>query len=52
MKVRATVSFCGPVSLCKGQSAELPEEAARELIRCGYAEEVKEESKARKRKSE
>lgn len=41
MKVKATVSFAGAaVSMFPGEIRDIPEEAAAELIGCGYVEAV------------
>ena len=41
MKVKATVSFAGAaVSMFPGEVRDIPEEAAAELIGCGYVETV------------
>ena len=39
----ANVSFAGKVSMYKGEVRELSEEAASELLRCGYISEVESE---------
>lgn len=36
MKVRATVSFAGKVSMAAGEARDIPEEVAAPLLRCGY----------------
>lgn len=53
MKVRATCSFAGAVSMAKGESRDLPEPIAAPLLKCGYLKEVvpsvkKNPSKAKK----
>lgn len=47
----ANVSFAGKVSMYKGEVRELSEEAASELLRCGYisVEPEKEEAHETKR---
>ena len=39
-KYKATVGFCGIVSMYQGEVRELPEEIAAELLACGYIEEA------------
>ncbi len=39
----ANVSFAGKVSMYKGEVRELSEEAASELLRCGYISKVEPE---------
>lgn len=43
MKVKARKTFSGTINMEKGQIKECPEQAARDLINIGLAEEVKEE---------
>lgn len=46
MKVKATVSFSGRISMRKGQEADIPPSLAREYIDCGYLKEVGKTKKA------
>lgn len=55
MKVRATVSFAGSVTMAVNEVRELPEAVASPLISCGYlipAEEAKKQAKKPAKKSE
>lgn len=47
MKVKAKVSFCGVLSMAKGQEAEIPEsEELSDLLAAGYVEEIKDGAKS------
>lgn len=53
MLVKAKVSFCGKVSLGLGQTADLPDDLAHELISGGYVAKYNgEDEKAAKEKEE
>jgi hypothetical protein len=46
MKIKALVSFAGAFSMYKGEVKEYGDEAVlQDLLKAGYIEEVKEESK-------
>ena len=51
MKVRATVSFCGEVSMMKGEVGVIPDLPARALLKAGYVEEIKPEKKRKEKKN-
>jgi len=40
MKVIATLSFAGVVTMYKGECKDIPEDTAADLIKCGYVEAV------------
>lgn len=54
VKVRALTPFAGLVTMGIGEVREIPDEIARDLVSCGYAEEVEtaagEEDEAPKKK--
>ncbi|MEA5151602.1 MAG: hypothetical protein VB039_03235 [Oscillospiraceae bacterium] len=45
MKYTASVSFCGALTMAKGQTAEVPDETALPLVECGYLEAAEQEKK-------
>lgn len=46
MKVRATVSFSGRISMRKGQEADISPSLAKEYLDCGNLKEVRKTKKA------
>lgn len=52
MAYRALISFSGLVSMVKGEVREIADEAvAKDLVRCGYIEDLSEKQKAAAAKS-
>ena len=50
MKVRALISFASTeATIAPGQEAEISNEVAKDLIACGYVEEVKEVKPTKKK---
>lgn len=49
-KIKALVGFAGVVTLAAGQTADVTDEAAADLLKAGFAEEVAEEKAAPKKK--
>lgn len=45
MKYKATCTFAGKVSMRRGESREIPDAVAKPLLRCGYLEKVRENTK-------
>ena len=43
MKVKATVSFAGELSMAAGEVRDVPKDVAAPLLKCGYLEAVKQE---------
>lgn len=41
MKVKATVSFAGELSMAAGEVRDVPRDVAAPLLKCGYLEAVK-----------
>lgn len=41
MKVKATVSFAGELSMAAGEVRDVPKDVAAPLLKCGYLEAVK-----------
>ena len=41
MKVKATVSFAGELSMAAGEVRDAPKDVAAPLLKCGYLEVVK-----------
>lgn len=46
MKVKATVSFAGPVTMAVNEVRDLPEEVASSFLSCGYVVPVEGEDNA------
>lgn len=40
MRYKALVSFCGPLTMSRGQERELDEKQAENLVKCGYLRPV------------
>lgn len=49
MKVKANVSFCGQVSMYKGEVRELNSSLANPLIKCGYLTKIQNTAKKNKK---
>ena len=49
MKVKANVSFCGQVSMYKGEVRELNNSLATPLIKCGYLTKIQNTAKKNKK---
>ena len=43
MKVKATVSFAGELSMAAGEVRDVPKDVAAPLLKCGYLKAVKNE---------
>lgn len=41
MKVKAIKSFVGLICMVEGDIKEIPEDIGRDLLSCGYVEEIK-----------
>ena len=48
MKYKALVSFCGSLSMHKGEVRELTDEQSVDLLRCHYIEPIKAKEKPAK----
>lgn len=44
MKVKAKISFAGPVCMARNEVRDIPEDAAAPLLKCGYLEPEEEPS--------
>lgn len=51
MLIKAKVSFAGLVTMSKGETREVSEEVAADLLRAGYAVEVKSPKLAKNKKA-
>lgn len=52
MKVRATISFCGAVTMAKGEVSEcVDNDTLKDLLSCGYVEPVEEQKAVKKGES-
>ena len=45
MKVKANVSFCGEVSMYKGEVREISNSLANPLLKCGYVTKIQKNKK-------